>query len=183
MDFRNRTAGFRGNLFFNMPMPDRPVAFVGECGESLSGIHRVRVSDGVKDVAVVPAIPVGVRLPQIESGFAPQGSQSANLGRSENRFADHVTGPESALFGELGGADPSFDCDAARFHFPLERRSRVLCKRFESATEQNNFVFLPRMPEDASDAFVEKREGVEVTQGARSAHLRQVTFVGALYGE
>ena len=63
------------------------------------------------------------------------------------------------------------------------RRSRVLCKRFESATEQNNFVFLPRMPEDASDAFVEKREGVEVTQGARSAHLRQVTFVGALYGE
>jgi hypothetical protein len=141
------------------------------------------VSNGAKDVAVLPAIPVGVRLLEIESGVAPQGKQSANFRRTGNRFADNVTGPESALFGELGGADPYFDWDTARFRFTLERRSRVLCKRFESATEQNNFVFLPRMPQNASDAFIEKREGVEMTQSERSAHVRQVTFITALYGE
>jgi len=65
----------------------------------------------------------------------------------------------------------------------LDGHRRQASQGLERAGDENDLVFLSRMPCDAGDAFLEERNGVGVTEGQSGVHAGEVSLVAVLNGE
>lgn len=72
---------------------------------------------------------------------------------------------------------------ATAFEFARQRGGGEVPERFQSATEQNNFVGLADVPSNAGNSFSEKRNGVHITKDEVAGNVREVTLIAMLNGK
>ena len=107
----------------------------------------------------------------------------ASLCGTADDFTVEASGPLVAYFTKTGGADVQRKLDAAQFEFTFEGGGGELREVVQRSRDQDDFVALPRVPQDPRNAFFEKGDGIHVAEKQVARNAGEIAFVVVLDGE
>ena len=78
------------------------------------------VANDAEEMAIQEGVGVGVRFAQVEAGVLRESLQRASFGGSGDGLVLEIAGPAASFFGELRGADPRLNAQAASFELAFK---------------------------------------------------------------
>jgi hypothetical protein len=143
-------------FFFEMPMPDGPVVFVGEGSQFPAGIDGVSVANSRQKVAIQQTVSVRVTVAQIEVAPFGEHFNGADFCGTVYAFSGKVAGPPAAYLRERSGADVKLTSNAAQFQFALKSQCGELREFSQCTADKNNLMALVGVPERAGNPLFEE---------------------------
>src|ERR1700693_333894 len=165
-----------------MPVPDRPVVKIGQGGELLVGIYRMRVTDRREHERIQRRVAVGMTIAKIEPAPFRIVEHGAAFRFAKHCVAKQPPRPLAAIFFEARGADLDSRLDAPSFQFTFQRGSGHVGQRLQRAGDENEFVSLTAVPAQTRDGFLENWERLQMPEHAVAPDSAEIALVRMLNG-